>query len=197
MLSGVHPQRRDALADWLRQRGFTVTVLLLARDLPLEVRLEYPDRAGIDRLLNAVAVNSRRTPGVPAVVVDAGSAVTVDWIDDTGAFCGGAILPGLRLMVQALHDYTALLPRIELHTVPPPRPGASTTAALEVGVFWSVAAAIRTLASEFGRGRPDLPPPELYLAGGDGPLLHAAVGAAVLWPEITLEGARLSAAALP
>jgi type III pantothenate kinase len=198
VLSGVHPPRRDVLAAWLRQQGAAVTVLEQPRQLPLTVRLEHPERAGIDRLLDAVAVNGRRRRGVPAVVVDAGSAVTVDWLDDTGAFCGGAILPGLRLMAQALHDHTALLPNIELHAVPPPRPGTSTTAALEVGVFWSVAAAIRTLTVEFARGRPDLPAPEVYLTGGDGPLLHAAVGAtAVLWPEMTLEGVRVSAAALP
>ena len=195
VVSGVHPGRCALLADWLRQRGMAVTLLNQPQDLPLTVRLELPERAGIDRLLNAVAVNTRRKPGVPAVIVDAGSAVTVDWLDETGAFCGGAILPGLRLMARALHDYTALLPRIQLHEAPPPRPGTSTTAALEVGVFWSVAATIRTLASEFAQGWPDLPQAELYLAGGDGPLLHAAVGLeAILWPEITLEGVRVSAA---
>ena len=40
----------------------------------------------------------------------------MDWLDEGGAFCGGAILPGLRLMALALHDYTALLPQIELHS---------------------------------------------------------------------------------
>ncbi|MEK7734665.1 MAG: type III pantothenate kinase, partial [Pseudomonadota bacterium] len=48
------------------------------------------------------------------LLVDAGSAVTVDYVDQDGAFCGGAILPGLRLMAKALHDYTALLPLIEV-----------------------------------------------------------------------------------
>ena len=89
-------------------------VLQYAGELPLRVELEKPDHVGIDRLLDAVAVNSRRAPGVPAVIIDAGSAVTVDLVDGAGAFRGGAILPGLRLMAKSLHDYTALLPLIEL-----------------------------------------------------------------------------------
>jgi type III pantothenate kinase len=195
VLSGVHPQRRDALAGWLRQRGFAVGVLDHPRDLPLTVRLEHPERAGVDRLLNAVAANGRRTPGVPAVIVDAGSAVTVDWIDKTGAFCGGAILPGLRLMAKALHDYTALLPEIEITRTPTPVPGTTTTAAMELGIFASVDGAIGLLTEAFAVASRKDAQPELFFTGGDSPLLKKPE--AILWPEMTLEGVRLSAAALP
>jgi type III pantothenate kinase len=202
VLSGVHPQRRDALAEWLRQRNLAVTVITHPRDLPLTVRLEHPERAGIDRLLNAVAVNSRRAPGVPAIIIDAGSAVTVDWLDDTGAFCGGAILPGLRLMAKALHDYTALLPEINITRPPQALPGTTTTGAMEVGVFFSVVGAIQQFIKYFPTVEAHEPRPELFLTGGDGPLLQPAVVGwvgqkPILWPEMTLEGVRLSAAALP
>ena len=190
-VTGVHPARRDALADWARRRGDAVEVVGEAR-LPLRVRLEHPQRVGIDRLLDAVAANSRRRPGVHAVVVDAGSAVTVDWLDRDGAFAGGAILPGLRLMALGLHEYTALLPLIEVSSVPPV-PGTSTPAAMAAGIFWAVAGGVRALveqlASQAGT-RPDV-----FLTGGDGPLLHPALGPDVqLWPAMTLEGIRLSVA---
>src|SRR5205085_7856667 len=109
---GVHPARRQRLADWLLARGDEVEVVVSPGRLPLATALPQPEKAGIDRLFNAVAVNSRRRPNAAAVVVDAGSAVTVDLVDEHGVFRGGAILPGLRLMAQALHDYTALLPAV-------------------------------------------------------------------------------------
>ena len=82
--------------------------------MPLEVELEHPDKVGIDRLLNAVAANRRRQEHVAAILVDAGSAVTVDYLDGNGVFRGGAIFPGFRLMARALHDYTALLPIVDI-----------------------------------------------------------------------------------
>src|SRR5262249_13950963 len=155
-----HPQRRDALAAWAREQGDEVRLLERAEHLPLRVRLEHPDRAGIDRLLNAVAVNRRRRPGAPAVLVDAGSAGAVDWVDADGAFAGGAIFPGLRLMAKALHDYTALLPVVEVRGQPRELPGTSTRAAMECGIFWAVVGGVQALARALGR-RSEVPP-ELY-----------------------------------
>ena len=142
VLTGVVPARCDALADWLRQQGYEVHLLLKAADLPLKVDLARPDHVGIDRLLDAVAANSRRPPGVAAILIDAGSAVTMDLVDSDGVFRGGAILPGLRLMINALHDYTALLPLIDIPRQTPVVPGVSTPLAMEVGVFWAVAGGV-------------------------------------------------------
>src|SRR5207249_4465914 len=108
-VGGVHPGRRDVLAAWARSRGDTVLLLESWQQLPIEVAVAQPERVGLDRLFNAVAVNARRAPEAAAVVVDAGSAVTVDWVDARGVFRGGAIFPGFRLMAEALHRYTALL----------------------------------------------------------------------------------------
>ena len=195
VVTGVHPQRRDSFADYARRRGDTIHVLTAAASLPLQVPLEKPDHVGIDRLLDAVAANSRRIAGTPAVVVDAGSAVTVDSLDETGAFVGGAILPGLRLMAAALHDHTALLPRINVPRRRPPSPGKSTVAAMEAGIFWAVAGGIRALIEQYGAAA--AAPPQVFLTGGDGPLLHSVLPEAQLWPAMTLEGIRLSAEALP
>jgi type III pantothenate kinase len=196
VVSGVHPATRDRLIDWARRRGDEVYHLERAAQLPLEVRLEHPDWAGIDRLLNAVAVNRRRQKSQPALAVDAGSAVTVDYIDAGGAFCGGAIFPGLRLMAQALHDHTALLPLIQIQSPEPPVPGPSTMAAMEAGVYWTVVGGIQALVRRFQlQAGPGL---EVYLAGGDGPLLQPALEETVVaWPNMTLEGLRLAAEALP
>jgi type III pantothenate kinase len=196
VVSGVHPQRRDRLIEWLRERAGAVHLIDDPAQLSLEVALAKPRAVGIDRLLAAVAGNSRRRAGVPAVIIDAGSAVTVDWLDVNGAFRGGAIFPGFRLMAQSLHDYTALLPQVEISRAIPPLPGTSTTDAMEAGVFWSVAGGINAIVAQLAAlsdAKPDV-----WITGGDGPLLQPAIkGRPHLWPEMTLEGLRLTAEALP
>jgi len=200
-ICGVHPPWLDQFADWASQRGDTVWVLEDWRCVPLTVRLEHPEWVGIDRLLDAVAVKERlrsnsKSLGKPAVIVDAGSAVTVDWLDETGAFAGGAIFPGLRLMAKALHEHTALLPLIDIKHAVPRLPGTSTPAAMEAGVFWAVVGGIRTLTDQLAV-RADATP-ALFVTGGDAPLLKPALEAGfILSPELTLQGLRLTAEAQP
>ena len=183
VVSGVHPGHRDTLAAWLRPHAAEVRVLDSYRQLPLNVRLDEPDKAGIDRLLNAVAANTRRLAGRRAVVVDVGSAVTVDLLDDTGAFRGGAIFPGLRLMARALHEHTALLPLIGID-MPQRPPGTSTAQAIHAGVFQAVLGGVRQIVAEYGVGSATV-----YITGGDGPMLLAAdASLGELWPEMTLHG---------
>jgi type III pantothenate kinase len=196
VVTGVHPQRRDRLAEWLRQRGDAVRILDDWQQLPLRVRVERPEWVGIDRLLNAVAASRRVRLGRAAVLVDAGSAVTVDWLDESGAFAGGAIFPGLRLMTQALHDYTALLPLVQIQQPAPPVPATSTPAAVEAGVFWAVAGGLQVLIVRLGSRAAT--PPEVFLTGGDAPLLATALSQDLhLWPHMTLEGIRIAAETLP
>ncbi len=195
LLTGVHPERRDRLADWLRKRGDSVQILDDPHKIPLRVLLDHPEWAGIDRLLDAVAVNTRRRPDVPAVIVDAGSAVTVDLVDETGAFRGGAIMPGLRLMAESLHHYTAKLPLIELPRTAPTVPGLSTTAAMEAGIYWTFVGGVRSLLEQYSVG--GAVPLDIFLTGGDAALLHQHLSGSTFWPEMTLEGIRITAGALP
>jgi type III pantothenate kinase len=209
-VAGVHPVRRDALVRWLERRGVRAWVATSYRQLPLEVRLGQPDRVGIDRLLNAVAAVHSPLPALPprvgegrvgaarlpAVVVDAGSAVTVDWVDEAGAFRGGAIFPGLRLMARALHEHTALLPLIEVGTPRPYVPGLSTPQAMEAGIYYAAAGGINALVGLYRAA--SAAETHVYLTGGDARLLSYAVeDRAEVWPEMTLEGLRLSAEAQP
>jgi type III pantothenate kinase len=193
-LASVHPGRQDRFLEWLKAHRQRVLVIAKHEQLPLRVLVKKPDSVGIDRLLNAVAANERRQ-GRAAIIADAGSAVTVDLVDETGAFRGGVIFPGLRLMAQALHDHTALLPFVEVRKAPPPL-GTTTVAAIESGIYYAVASAInmqiRLLNSDSG------PSSAVFLTGGDALTLQEAVEpTALLWPEMTLEGIRLSAEALP
>jgi type III pantothenate kinase len=195
VLTGVHPARCEELASWLRQQRQQVVVVDEARMLPLKVELEKPDYVGIDRLLDAVAANERRPTGIPAVIVDAGSAITVDWVDSRGAFQGGAILPGMRLMIEALHQYTALLPRVPVPQFVPPLPGKATPAAMELGVYWAAAGGILGLIGAYAKQAGVTP--AVFVTGGNGAVLAEVLPEPVVWPEMTLEGIRLTALALP
>lgn len=196
-VSGVHPRRCDELVDWLRQRGHSVLVVDSYRQLPIRVDVQYPHKVGMDRLLNAVAATKHWKRGrLPALIVDTGTAVTVDWVDQEGTFRGGSIFPGVRLMVEALHHHTALLPLVPLANPRPYLPGRSTEQAIEAGVYYAVAGGINTLLELLGERAGAKP--FVFLTGGDAELLMPAVDArAEIWPEMTLEGVRLTAEAQP
>ncbi len=142
------------LLDWLRRRSASQITLLCAGDLPLRVELPRPDMVGIDRLLAAVGVNALREPGRPALIVDLGTAVTVDLVSADGAFQGGAILPGIAMSARALHEFTDLLPLIdmaELHEAPA-EVGKDTVAAMRSGLFWGTIGAARELIARMSDG---------------------------------------------
>ncbi len=191
-VSGVNPQGITRLIDWLQARSATVHQFDKYHQLPIRVGVEHPEQVGMDRLFNAVAANSRHRRGKPAIVIDAGSAVTVDWIDSEGIFRGGAIFPGLRLMAQALHQYTAKLPLVEITGSSPPMPGMSTRPAIAAGVYGAVVGGIRYLARQLAAEATISP--VTFLTGGDAAVLAPALKPGVeVWPWMTLEGIRLSA----
>jgi type III pantothenate kinase len=190
VLAGTNPYQQARLRHWLEAQGFNAHELSSYRDLPLSMAVDSPDKAGLDRLLNAVAVNTVRTQGVPAIFIDAGSAVTVDLVDTNGVFQGGAILPGFRLMAQALHDYTAKLPLLSEFAAEPV-PAKSTQSAMRAGIFEAITGGVRALITSLERTTGTTC--EVFLSGGDGQVLAEQLGRSVrLWPEMTLEGIRLS-----
>jgi type III pantothenate kinase len=205
VLSSVQPHRCARLARWLSEQGDRVEQLQFAAQLPLSVGLEKPDHVGIDRLLNAVAALRVLEPGRPAVLVDAGSAVTVDWLDPAHVFRGGAIFPGLRLMAEALHRYTALLPLVTVTVPVPEMPGPATIPAMQTGIFWAVVGGIDRAARRLCRLTET--EPKLFLTGGDASLLLAGLISQpdavltslepALWIEQTLAGILASAEVLP
>lgn len=114
---------------------------------PMTTRLPHPERLGIDRLLAAWKA-SRWSPEQPCVVIDAGSAITVDCVSPQGVFLGGAILPGVALQFESLGRGTDALPTLD-HTlsVDDPAcgvavPGTDTDSAIRAGVWLGTAAAI-------------------------------------------------------
>jgi type III pantothenate kinase len=155
VLAGSNPAVVEQMAThWQSTTGRAPFVIRDRRALPLNVAVTQPDKVGLDRLLNAVAAGRLKAATEGALVIDSGTATTVDAILPDGSFAGGAILPGLALSSKALHHYTALLPELtlaELGPETPPPLGTETRGALRSGIYWGQVGAIRELVRQLGR----------------------------------------------
>jgi type III pantothenate kinase len=158
-------------------------------ELPIKVLTEPPEETGIDRVLNVAAAFEQM--GKACVVVDAGTAVTVSYCNDQGEFLGGAIGPGASMMLDALHDHTAKLPRVRPFEAPSDPVGRSTRQAILHGVYHGIRGMVKEVvenyATELGTW------PDLIATGGDAQvlfkdweLIHAIA------PDLTLYGIALA-----
>jgi type III pantothenate kinase len=194
--SSVHRPSLDRLSRWIadRRRGDGV-VTLDAGDFPLVLDVENPERVGIDRLAAATAADRLREPGEPAVIVDLGTAVTVDLLSADGIFRGGAILPGVAMSARALFEQTDQLPQsdmVRLDDPPPPPLGRDTAAAIRSGLYWGAVGAVGELVDRLGRTIEACP--AVFLTGGAAPSIAEHFGSRGRYvPDMVLRGVALVA----
>lgn len=105
----------------------------------IRMRYDDPSEVGSDRVADAVA--ARETYGAPVVVVDLGTTTNIEVVDESGAFAGGIIAPGVALGARSLTAAAARLPMIELRA-PERVIGRSTRSAMQSGVVLGEAARI-------------------------------------------------------
>lgn len=200
-VAGVHPARRDRFVEWAKTRG-TVLIIDNYTQIPLTIEVDEPAGVGIDRLLNAVGFwpylgGDSNTPGV---LIDVGTAVTIDLLLEGHRFVGGAILPGPRLMFDSLHRHTAKLPMIDVVEVPNAEPpGKNTRDAMLVGVMAAIMGAADFLVREYTSAT-DNPPWVMLTGGALGALANfefADVRNVLTDHHLTLDGIRRTAQALP
>lgn len=103
---------------------------------PIPNRYKYPKQVGQDRLVNAYA--ALKCYGAPAIIVDFGTAITVDLVSRKGEYLGGVIAPGMGISLEALNEKTALLPRVRLHP-PSTLLGKDTEGSMLSGTFYGFA----------------------------------------------------------
>ncbi|HIE52338.1 MAG TPA: type III pantothenate kinase [Armatimonadetes bacterium] len=115
-------------------------------DAGMPIRYEHPAEVGADRLVNAVAASD--LCGTPVIIVDFGTATTVDAVSARGEYLGGAIAPGVELGAQALFARTAKLPRVEL-ALPPSAIGRNTVQAMQAGIMYGTVGTVRELVTRF------------------------------------------------
>ncbi|MCW5777697.1 MAG: type III pantothenate kinase [Phycisphaeraceae bacterium] len=163
------------LADALRGR-LGVRVERVGQELPLDLTHSLDDAStlGQDRALNAIGAFARARQA--CAIVDAGTAVTVDFIDGDGVFHGGAIAPGLNAMLDAMHRTTAALPALR-HEPPDPARGTigkDTRHAMILGVRAAAQGMVRLLVERYAEVYGAYP--QVIATGGDAATLFEGDG---------------------
>lgn len=160
-------------------------VFLNSKNSPLSLLIDSPETLGADRLAAAFAAFKRSNGS--AIVVDSGTAVTVDRINLDGGFEGGAIFPGVNLAFQSLANHTDKLPNVALEAgVTPKTFGKETKSAIQSGVFWGQVGAIERIVENYRRDLGDVP---VFFTGGVGEsMCHATNLNGEFVEQLVLEG---------
>jgi type III pantothenate kinase len=160
-------------------------------DTGMPILYDNPSEVGADRIVNGVAAYERFGRGAdrPLIVVDFGTATTLDAITPRGEYLGGAICPGVQISADALFQRAARLPRIDVRK-PERIVGRTTVGAMESGLFYGyvgmVEGLVRRMSDELGGNA-------LCVATGglagviapETPLIHHVD------PDLTLHGLRI------
>lgn len=161
-LSSVVAHSTEVISDWAAQRGIAVeTALVIDGAGGVACGYRQPDRLGIDRWLALLA--ARNLCPDSYAVVDAGTALTLDLVDESSVHLGGVIVPGLQMMMDSLGAKTWGVKVDETHD-PSPVLGASTAEAVTNGCLTAVLGLIEKIMTESDSRH-------LFITGGDAPQL--------------------------
>lgn len=106
----------------------------------IDIKIDDPATAGPDLITGAVGALAKFKP--PIIIIDMGTATTLFAVDGNGAFCGGAIIPGVKLSYSALSSGTSLLPVISVNNAPKKVISTNTVDCMESGAIYGTAAMV-------------------------------------------------------
>lgn len=153
----------DSVTEKLESFFSPVPVQVLSiNDIPPDtLNYDTPETLGIDRYL--ACLGAWKLSKAAVVVIDSGTACTIDYMAMDGVFQGGVIFPGLRIWENGLRTFAPALPAVE-HKIPHIWPGKSTETSLQWGLsgaYWDVIeSALKRYKTKFG----DF---DIWLTGGD------------------------------
>ncbi len=160
--ASIWSSTREEAPHWLFEMGFPILKFNSLTPLPFTSNYNTPSTLGLDRLALAAAAY-HTYPGQDCLVIDAGTAITYDFIDRSGLYRGGAIAPGLSMRFRALHEYTARLPLVEADSEVP-LIGDSTETAIRSGVQNGLLHEVSATIDRYQQRFPDL---LSVITGGD------------------------------
>lgn len=175
-------------ADAARVAGWTTAQqkFVLHHSLPLPIRNLYatPDTLGVDRLAGVCGAQ-QLFPDTPCLVIDAGTCITYDLLDRTGAYHGGGISPGLNMRFEAMHTFTARLPLVQaMATVD--LIGNSTETCMQSGVTYGLLEEVDGIICRYQEKFQGL---QVILCGGDALFFENKLKASIFAsPELVLSG---------
>ena len=171
---------------WIDSFNFQFSIFNSSTPLPIKLDYKTPATLGADRIADACGAWALHK-GEASLVIDAGTCITVDFIDASGVYHGGAIMPGLKMSLQALNTFTSKLPLVDIDNVKrAPVLGRSTEESILAG---TLGATMLALAGYVALYREKAPRLHVLLTGGDAQrLVDAGVTGWELVPQLTLTG---------
>jgi type III pantothenate kinase len=169
VISSVAPRTAELLVE--RIEGICEVEPVRVRDdlpLPMALDIDNADEVGVDRVCCAAAAFDRLRTA--CAVASFGTAITIDCVSAAGRFMGGAILPGLTLCCEALHEGTAQLPLVEA-AAPSAALGRNTRDAILSGVVYGAIGALREIVERYATALGAWP--QLVITGGNAELIRA------------------------
>jgi len=139
-----------SIFEELSQRYFKISPLIVGPGVKTGVRIctDNPREVGADRVANAAAAH--HLYGGPLIVIDFGTATTLDAISQEGDYLGGAIAPGIGIAAEALFERASKLPRVEL--IPPEHAiGKNTVTTMQSGIIFGYVGLIESLVARIRR----------------------------------------------
>jgi type III pantothenate kinase len=184
-LSSVVPPRTEA---WREAMGALIAGALVVvgpgTKTGILLNVDNPREVGADRVANAIGAT--RLIGPPVIVVDFGTATTVDLVASDGSYRGGAIAPGLEVSADALVTHASALRQVEL-LAPRSPVGRSTVEAIQSGLIFGYAGLVDGLVGRI-RASVDGPCPAVG-TGGLAPVVVAhTTSVDSIEPDLTLVG---------
>ena len=173
------------------KRYFTDHLLFVQPGVKSGLRIKYgnPAEVGADRIVTGLAAQSFY-PDRDLLVVDFGTATTVDAISKNGDYLGGSILGGTKLIVSALESKTAKLPSVEI-IKPKKACGNSTVTSIQSGIYWSMVGGVKQISEKIAEEVFDGKKPLIVGTGGVGKVFLDAEIFDHYIPDLVLQGLRI------
>ncbi len=166
LISSTVPILEDKLAKAV-EKFLGKIPLILGRDkgIPIKNNYKKPEEVGIDRLLNAYSGLKIYKP--PLIIVDLGTAITFDIVNEKGEYEGGAIFPGIQASIEALFSKTAKLPKVNLNEAKN-IVGKTTIDSIKSGLFYGYISLIEGMINKISKETGE--EYSVILTGGNGDL---------------------------
>lgn len=176
----------DPIFSNLFRKNFNIEPVIVNHKLRLDINLKYrnPEEIGADRIVNATAAS--KIYGPPLIIIDCGTATTFCFVDKEYNYLGGLIMPGIKIMRDALHKYTAKLPIVNI-IKPDFIIADNTISAIQAGLYYHNIGAfnylINLLLTNYDKNS------KIILTGGLAELFINDINYKTVYdPDLTLKG---------
>ena len=189
LVASVNPKTESVFYKYLGKKH-KKKVLKIGKEIKLKmpILVDNPQKVGVDRLLNALAAYSRTK--TLTIIIDFGTAITIDIVSKNGEFLGGLILPGIKTSAYALNKQTALLPEVVIKRTKNII-GKNTEDAIKAGIYFGMVGSITHILNKVRKVYGDLQ--YTIATGGDAETFRKDVPKIdKVIPRLTLEGIRIA-----